>query len=566
MITNSERKFTFDVKTIGNGSLGGKAQGLVDIFDILVDKIPYEDFPGINIHIPSMTVLQTDIFDAFMENNNLYEIALSDLPDTEIALAFQQAELPFQVLGELRHFISKHRDPLAIRSSSLLEDTIYEPFAGVYATKMIPNNQLDPTSRFRKLSEAIKYVYASTFFRAAKTYIQATRHKITDEKMAVIIQDEVGKKFGNRFYPELSGVARSYNFYPMGKAKNEDGIIHLALGLGKTIVDDGISWSYSPAHPKVLPPNRSVKELLKNSQNKFWAINMGEQLEYNPIAETEYLIQKSITAAELDGTLTNLVSTYDTQSDRLVIGTSRPGPRVLTFAPLLQLKKTPVNALVKTILTICENALEGPVEIEFAMSFDPVQFGFLQVRRMVVFDDNVDLDSEDLTGENVLLSSTNVLGNGLNKTIQDIVFIKQDKFETKHTHSMALELTELNKKLMESDRPYLLIVLGRLGTTDPWLGIPINFADISGATMIVESTRDTFQVELSQGSHYFHNLTSLGIGYFSLTLRNGQNIDWNWLDQQEILEETEFFRHAHLNLPLTVIIDGRKGKGVIYKS
>lgn len=566
MNTNSENNFEFEVKTIGDGSLGGKAQGLVDIFDILVNKIPYDDFPGINIHIPAMTVLKTDIFDAFMENNDLYDLALSDSPDAQIALAFQQAQLPFQALGELREFIAKHRYPLAVRSSSLLEDTIYEPFAGVYATKMIPNNQLDPTSRFRKLAEAIKYVYASTFFNSAKTYIQATRHKITEEKMAVIIQDEVGKRFGNRFYPELSGVARSYNFYPMGRSKNEDGIIHLALGLGKTIVDDGISWSYSPSHPKVLPPNRSVKELLKNSQNRFWAINMGEQLEYNPIAETEYLIQKSITAAELDGTLDHLVSTYDTQSDRLTIGTGKAGPRILTFAPLLVLEKIPITHLVQTILSICENALDGPVEIEFAMSFDPIQFGFLQVRRMVVFDDHVNLESEDLNGENVLLASTNVLGNGLNKSIQDIVYIKQDNFETKHTHSMALELSKINKKLLEKHTPYLLIVLGRLGTTDPWLGIPINFSDISGAQMIVEATRDTFQVELSQGTHYFHNLTSLGLGYFSLAQRNDERIDWNWLDQQELLEETEFFRHVHLNLPLTVVIDGRNGKGVIYKS
>jgi hypothetical protein len=352
----------------------------------------------------------------------------------------------------------------------------------------------------------------------------------------------------------------------MGKAKNEDGIVHLALGLGKTIVDDGISWSYSPAHPKVLPPNRSVKEMIKNSQNKFWAINMGEQLEYNPIAETEYLIQKSITSAEIDGSLSNLVSTYDSHADRLTIGAGSPGPRVLTFAPLLVLGKIPINRLIKRVMTVCESALEGPVEIEFAMSFDPHQFGFLQVRRMVVFEGNVDLKTEDLTGENVLLSSAHTLGNGSNKTIQDIVYVNQGKFETKHTHSMALELEKLNEKLVEIERPYLLIVLGRLGTTDPWLGIPIDFGEISGAKMIVELTREDFQVELSQGSHFFHNLTSFGVGYFSLMQGSGEHIDWAWLDQQEIIEETEYFRHVRPSLPLAIVIDGRIGKGVIYKS
>lgn len=558
--------FGLDLHTIGTGSLGGKAQGLVNINDVLESEFPFEEFPNIQVNIPSFTVLKTGIFDAFMAQNDLYEIAYSDASDDQIALAFQQADFPFEALGELRALINSQRMPMAIRSSSLLEDTIYEPFAGVYETKMIPNNQFDPNARFRKLVEAIKFVYASTFFEAAKSYIKATHHDIREEKMAVIIQEEVGKKHGNRFYPELSGVARSYNFYPIGRAKNEDGIVNLALGLGKTIVDGGISWRYSPAYPKVSPPNRSVEELMKFSQNKFWAINMGEPLEYNPIAETEYMVQKNITAAEIDGTLSNLVSTYDAYSQRLTMGMGNPGPRVLTFAPLLVLGKIPLNNLVKHLLSVCENALGGPVEIEFAMSFDPNYFGFLQVRRMVVFDDDVDLEAEELKGKNVLVSSEDVLGNGLNKEIVDVIFIKPDRFETKHTRAMSLELEKLNRKMVEKSSPYLLVVFGRLGTTDPWLGIPINFGDISGAKVVIEATREDFKVELSQGSHYFHNLTSLGIGYFTVSHSNDSLIDWDWLEGQEVVEETEFFRHVRLHLPLTVVIDGRKGKGVIYKS
>ena len=545
--------------------MGGKAAGLASIADHLSEKFPFDQFPDTKVGIPPMIVFQTGIFDAYMDQNKLWEIASSNAPDTQIALAFQKAELPFQALGELRSFISRQRKPLAIRSSSLLEDTIYQPFAGVYTTKMIPNNQGDENSRFRKLVEAIKLVYASTYFKNAKSYIQATNNKLQDEKMAIIIQEEVGKRHGNRFYPELSGVARSYNFYPMGRAKNEDGVVHLALGLGKTIVDGGVVWSYTPSYPKVSPPNRSVEELVKYSQTRFWTINMGEPLEYNPIAETEYMLEKSITAAEIDGTLNHLVSTYDPNAQRLSLGMSRMGPRVLTFAPLLVLEKIPVNQIISHVMRICEDAFEGPVEIEFAMSFNPNYFGFLQVRPMVVFDGGVDLNHETIQDENVLLSSTNVLGNGLIKEVKDIVYIKSEHFDIRHTRKMSAELAKLNKKLLSEKKPYLLIVFGRLGTTDPWLGIPINFGDVSGACIVVESTLENFKVELSQGSHYFHNLTSLGVGYFSIRDNQGE-IDWDWLNMQKIVEETEFFNHAELNIPLTAVIDGRQGKGAIYKS
>ncbi len=553
------------ITRIGTGSMGGKAAGLAAIADHLWGKFPFDQFASVKIGIPPMVVLQTGIFDVFMEQNNLQDVAFSDLPDSQIALAFQKAEFPFQALGELRSYIAKQRKPLAIRSSSLLEDALYQPFAGVYTTKMIPNNQVDENTRFRKLLEAIKLVYASTYFKHAKNYIQATNNTLQDEKMAIIIQEEVGKKRGNRFYPELSGVARSYNFYPMGRAKNEDGVVHLALGLGKTIVDGGIVWSYPPSYPKVSPPNRSVEELVKYSQTKFWALNMGEPLEYNPTAETEYMFEKNITAAELDNTLNNLVSTYDPHAKRLTIGMSKPGPRVLTFAPILILETIPANQIIKNVLKICEEALGGPVEIEFAMNFNPNYFGFLQVRPMTVFTDSIDLSQENLEDENIFLSSSNVLGNGLIKDVQDVIYIKPESFDIKHTRKMSMELADLNKKLLAENKPYLLIVFGRLGTTDSWLGIPINFGDVSGARIVVESTLEDFKVELSQGSHYFHNLTSLGVGYFSI-LDNQRDIDWKWLDQQKVLLETEFFRHAHLKVPLTTLIDGRHGKGIIYKS
>lgn len=550
---------------IGMGDYGGKAHGLANIHDVLLSKLDMDAYPGIQVELPTLTVICTDVFDAFMQRNQLYEVVFSDMPDDRIALAFQKADLPFDILGDLRALIAQVHTPLAIRSSSLLEDAVNEPFAGVYATKMTPNNQFDPDIRFRKLVEAIKFVYASTYFKSAKDYMKATGHKPKEEKMGVIIQEVVGNRHQFRFYPELSGVARSYNYYPMGKAKHEDGVVNLALGLGKTIVDGGISWIYSPTYPKVDPPYRSVEEMLKYTQTEFWAVNMGEPFEYNPIEETEYLLLEDIRSAENDETLRYLASTYNPQSGRLTIGISSSGPRVVTFAPLLVWKEMPVNQLIKDMLSICEETFEAPVEIEFAMTFNPHRFGFLQVRQMVVARDVVDIKEEELHNDKVLLASDTVCGNGVNNQIEDIVYVKPDTFETRHTRVIANELTQINSNLIEKGHPYLLIALGRLGTTDPWLGIPIRWGQISGARAIVETTQENIQVELSQGSHFFHNLTSLGIIIFSVSFNSPHQIDWEWLSQQEIKQDLQYVRHVKMRTPLSIKVDGRTGWGVIHK-
>jgi hypothetical protein len=550
---------------IGTGSLGGKAQGLAFIQEHLEKHYKSTDFPQIEFEIPTLVTICTDVFDTFMEQNDLYEIAYSDESDDRIAHAFQQAELPFEVLGYLRSLVSWHNTPLAVRSSSLLEDQLYLPFAGVYATKMTPNNQFSIDERFNKLVEAIKFVYASTFFKSAKDYIRATKHNLQDEKMAVTIQEVIGKQFGKRFYPELSGVARSYNFYPMGRAKPQDGIVSLALGMGKTVVDGGITWTYSPAYPKVDPPYRTVSEMLKNSQTEFWAVNMGDPPDYDPINETEYMLLENLTAAEADQSLRYVASTYNPYSDRLVLGTSSAGARVITFAPLLVLKELPLNKLLVNMLEICEEALDGPVEIEFAMTFDPHRFGFLQVRPMAVFSDEVEIHEEELHGEGVLAASNVVLGNGVLNDIQDIVYVKRENFTFKNSRDIALELAKINRMLVSEGCPYLLVVYGRLGTTDPWLGIPVNWGQVSGARVIVEATPENVSVELSQGSHFFHNINSLGIRYFSIPPKGAFSIDWEWLDKQEIISETQFLRHARLPAPLLIRVDGRHSRGVIYK-
>lgn len=556
---------TSQLYTIGSGSMGGKAQGLASIRQILISEIDPDEFPGITIAIPQLVVLCTDVFDAFMRQNDLYQIAYSDLPDDRIAHAFQNSDLPFEVLGELRTLINQVHTPLAIRSSSLLEDAKHMPFAGVYATKMIPNRDYEPDIRFRQLVEAIKFVYASTFSKGAKDYCAGINQNIENEKMGVIIQKIVGNRYHKHFYPELSGVARSYNYYPIKPAMPQDGVVNLALGLGKTIVDGSMSWTYSPAYPKVDPPFGSVKELLNGTQTEYWSVNMGDMLEYDPIKETEYLLRDNIVTADRDGSLSYLASTYNPQSGRLTPGIGSRGPRALTFSPLLRLDELPFNQVLLKLLSICESALKTPVEIEFAMTFNPHQFGFLQVRTMVVPVDEVHVMDDELTGENLFLASETVYGNGVNDSIKDIVYIKPESFELRHARSVVKELERYNKDLLEGGHPYLLIVFGRLGTTDPWLGIPAKWGQVSGAKVIVEATKENIKVELSQGSHFFHNIINLNILYFSIPYSSPYQVDWEYLDQQEIVEETRFVRHVRLQNPLRVRVDGRTSKGVIYK-
>ena len=556
----------FPVSRIGRGSLGGKAQGLVLLREALQSGLKSFDFSGVAVEIPVLTVICTDVFSAFIELNHLDVEALSCLPDERIAQAFQKADLPFEILGDLRALIDQAHFPLAIRSSSLLEDSVNQPFAGIYATKMVPNSQYDPDVRFRQLVQGIKLVYASTYFKFARDYRKSIGLSQENEKMAVIIQEMVGKRFSDNFYPELSGVARSYNYYPMPPAKAEDGVVNLALGLGKIIVDGGISWTYSPALPNVDPPFGSVKNLLKGTQTKFWVVNMGEPPEYDPTRETEYMRLESLTVAEKDGSLNYLASTYDQQSDRLSIGTGYKGPRALTFAPLLVLKELPLNDLVIAALSICEKILDAPVEIEFAMTFNPHRFAFLQVRKTAVLTGEVTIHEQELNDENLLVASQNVLGNGVVDTIRDVVYCKPDVFDLKYTPEIVPELKRVNERLLSAGLPYLLIALGRLGTSDPWLGIPIQWGQVCGAKAIIEAAQENVKVELSQGSHYFHNIINLGVKYFLLPYKSQYKINWDWLNQQETIEETRFIRHVRLAEPLLIKVDGRKSMGVIYKS
>jgi hypothetical protein len=553
---------------IGDGALGGKASGLLRVREEILSKLGPDEFPYIEVSVPTATVLTTDLFDRFIERNALEDIANSDLPDDRIAHAFQLAELPAEHVGDLRGLISSVHTPLAVRSSSLLEDDLNHPFAGVYGTKMIPNNEIEEDTRFTRLDEAIKFVYATTFFAESKAYLASIGRPAGEEKMAVIIQEVVGQLTGARFYPCVSGVARSHNYYPTGHGKPEDGVVTLALGLGKTIVDGGLSWSYSPAYPKAPPPFNDVGELLKYTQTLFWAVHMGDPPPHDPIRETEYLVQPGLVEAEADGGLRYLVSTYDPGSDRLNPGLDTHGPRALTFAPLLGSRLLPFNDLLKRLLEQSEDALGTPVEIEFAINLDrkdalPARVGFLQVRPMMVGGEKVDVSHEDLLTDDVLLASETVLGNGKRTDLEDVVFIRPDAFKPAETPAMAKELEDINRGLVADGRRYLLVGFGRWGTSDPWLGIPVAWGQISGARVIVEATLPDVQPDLSQGSHFFHNLLSFHVLYISVEHYGPHRIDWEWLGRQSAVQSTDHLTHVRLPEPLEIRVDGVSGRGVI---
>ena len=563
---SSDETFTY----IGKGDQGGKAAGLASIKNTIASHFQEGRFGDIRVTIPRMTVLLTGIFEDFLLDNELKLEALGTMEDEQIARHFQKAELPAYVVGDLFSLIASAREPLAVRSSSLLEDALHQPLAGVYETKMIPNNQPGTEVRFRKLVEAIKFVYASTYFRAARNYFRAMGRDNGEERMAVIIQEVVGCRFGQRYYPTVSGVARSYNFYPIGGARPEEGFVSLALGLGKTIVDGGKVWSYSPSRPQAPPPYGSAQEILKNSQTDFWAVSMTAHREYDPNRETEYLEHADLRQAGSDGTLRYVCSTYDPASDRLIMGESGPGARLVDFSPILKGKTIPLNDLITRLLEISEQNLESSVEIEFALSFDPdrgreSRFGFLQVRPMVISLDGAEVDLAQLVQDRVLLISRRTMGNGVLEGLRHVVYVKPENFDSASTLDIARELERINDSLLQQGTSYILIGFGRWGSSDPWLGTPVNWSQISAARVIVETTLPEMNPDLSQGSHFFHNITNLGILYFSVQESHGDRIDWEWLSRQSVKDESTHVRHVVSETDLKAMADGRQGEGVILR-
>jgi Pyruvate phosphate dikinase, AMP/ATP-binding domain len=511
-------------------------------------------------------VLGTDIFDLFLDDNDLRDFALEVKDDVELYRRFQDARLPDDVVQDLEAYLTHTGYPLAVRSSSLLEDSPYLPFAGIYETLMLPNNE-QLQVRLERLLAAIKHVFASTFSEHAKAYLEATPFRLEEEKMAVILQKIVGTTHGDRFYPDFSGVVRSHNFYPTGPMSSEDGIAAVALGLGRTVVEGSAYLSFSPRYPRHSLA-ASVEDMLNNSQHRFYALRLGAGDDRHP----EMAVQRfDLQTAEEDGTLAAVASTYSAENNAIYDGLSRAGPRVVSFSPILKHDLFPLARLLRLLTKLGSWGTSSDVEIEFAVNLsvpdgEPKEFGFLQMRPQAQADEMVDVDLSELEPDRILCSSESVLGSGKIHNLKDLVVVDYERFDRSRSQDAAQEVGRLNAKLVQDGTPYLLVGVGRWGSTDPWLGIPVTWDQIAGARVIVESGFRDFRVKPSQGTHFFHNLTSCNVGYFTVNPEAGDGlVDWSWLALQPSLQEGSFVRHIRLPEPVTVIMNGKKQEGVILK-
>ncbi len=566
---------------IGSGSLGGKARGLAFVRHLLRKSRLTRRFPGVRISVPPAVVLATDVFDQFLAENNLLEFALRCEDDAEIQRKFLAAPLSASLTEDLKLFLAEVSHPLAVRSSSLLEDSQYQPFTGVYETFMLGNRQANPqgnpkvnqNARLTALGEAIRRVYASMFSRHAKAYVRATPYRLEEEKMAVILQQVVGTPHGQRFYPDFSGVVRSRNFYPVPPMAFEDGIAAVALGLGRAVVDGGKCLTFCPRYPRNLVQFSSVEDILANSQTEFWALELDGASEGRPGHWHEKRF--GLREAESDGTLEPLASTYSRDNHAVYDGVSRPGARVVTFAPMLKHGTFPLAEILDVLVRAGEDALGNPVEIEFAVRLPQqgaqattqvAEFGFLQIRPLTLSRNTEDLALDDAQPERLICQSGKVLGNGRIDNLHDAVVVDSQRFERSRSQEVAKAVAQFNRLLNEENRPYLLIGVGRWGSTEPWLGIPVEWDEISGARVIVEAGFRDFRVTPSQGSHFFQNLTAFQVGYFTVNPDAGEgSVDWQWLTEQPAVEEQGCVRRLQFAEPIRVVMNSRTSQGVIFK-
>jgi hypothetical protein len=562
----SQHTFEFDrtFTRFGGGSLGGKGRGLAFLSMLLHQSNIQRKFSKLKIQVPDTLVIGTDEFDRFLNDNNLQEVLGQNPEDDDIRNIFMKEDVSSELKLALTKYLEHIDCPLAIRSSSLLEDSQNQPFAGIYATYILPNNCPDKELRLEQLCQAIKLVYASVFCKAAKAYIQTTVHMAEEEKMAVVIQKLAGNHHGDRFYPLFSGVAQSYNFYPVAPLKREDGMVSVALGLGQIVVEGEKVLSFSPKHPGVIPGFGTPEDTLKNTQHRFYSLNMLEACYDLSINENVTLLSEDIPGAEKDGTLDYLASTYDANDNRLRDGIGTSGPRAITFAGVLKYRMLPLVDIINELLELGEKGMGRPVEIEFACSLEvgesPV-FHILQIRPLVTLKEHKEVHVTNEEIEGAFIYTNKALGNGILKHIYDIAYVPPDLFDAGKTREIAKEIGEINKEL--DGAPYILIGPGRWGTRDRWLGIPVEWDQISSASTMVEVSLEDFRIDPSHGTHFFHNITSLGIMYFTVPLGKSAHIDWNWLQNTKPFSEKEHVKHIRLGEPLLVKVDGRSGKGII---
>jgi CheY-like chemotaxis protein len=555
---------------IGGGSLGGKARGL-GFANSLINAYELESrFENVRIAVPPSVVLGSDVYDQFLEENGLLDFAIRSEDDEEITRRFLEARLPDLYTEALNAFLYTMREPLSIRSSGLLEDSQFMPFAGVYSTFMIPNNNHDQEVRLDDLEEAIKRVYASTFYQHVKRYIKTTPYRLEEEKMAVIVQELVGVTHENRYYPDFSGVGRSHNFYPIKPMKASDGIASVALGLGKTVVEGGATVRFCPRFPKHIVHFSGVDEVLKYSQKEFFALDLPDP-EIAPVpGRSMALTSYELGTAEEDGVLYYVGSTYSLQNHTIYDGVSRPGPRVVTFAPILKNRIFPLPQILEQLMELCSQGMNCPVEIEFAArtsvpAGSPAEFFLLQMRPMVIEQEFERLSILDTHPDDLICRSDIVMGNGSITNLKDVVVVDHDRFERSRSLDVAAEIRAFNTDLVRENAPYLLIGVGRWGSADPWLGIPVRWEDINGARVIVEAGLKDIKVAPSQGTHFFQNITSSKIGYITISEKNGNFVDWEWLAGQRALREAKFARHLRFDEPITVFMDGHRRNAVILK-
>lgn len=547
---------------IGDGSLGGKGRGLAFIDNMVKRHAEFEEFENASVVIPKTVVLCTDIFDEFMDMNQLYQVALSDADDETILRAFLRAKLPDRLVEDFFAFFDVVKSPIAIRSSSLLEDSHYQPFAGIYSTYMIPY-LTDKYEMLRMLSDSIKGVYASVYYKDSKAYMQATSNVIDQEKMAVILQEVVGTQYGDRFYPSISGVARSINYYPINDELAEEGTVSLALGLGKYIVDGGLTLRVCPYHPDKVLQTSEMEMALRETQTRFYALDLKNLGQNFSLDDGFNLLKLPVKEAENDGALTYIASTYDPYDMVIRDGIYPGGRKVITFANILQHDVFPLARILQLAQKYGQGEMRRPVEIEFAVNLDAKEkkgvFYLLQIRPMVDMKADLNEDLNTIPEDQLLLKSVNSLGQGIMDDIQDVIYVKTDGYSASNNQLIAYDIEKLNKRFLDEGKHYILVGPGRWGSSDTWLGIPVKWPNISAARVIVEAGLTNYRVDPSQGTHFFQNLTSFGVGYFTINAYMNDGLyNQELLNSMPAVEETKFLRWVHFDKPLTVKMNGKR--------
>ncbi|MDD2323149.1 MAG: PEP/pyruvate-binding domain-containing protein, partial [Bacteroidales bacterium] len=556
-----------NIISLAEGSLGGKGRGLAFV-NTLIHNLDFSQYiPDINIRTPKTAIIGIEEFEIFLNRNEVIESVLHEKDYNKVKQIFLDGNLSKNLIKKLKVIIKKINKPLAVRSSGLFEDSMMQPFAGIFETYYIPNNHPDQNVRLQQLMDAVKLVYASVFSDVARQYVEAVNYKIEQERMAVVIQELVGNRFGNVFYPHISGVAQSYNYYPVAHMKPEEGFGIIALGLGKYVVEGEKCYRFSPRYPD--SEISSQKDQFKNSQTEFFALDLKNPDIHLLDGDTAGLVRLGIDEAERHGSLKHLASVYDTISNRIIPGLRHPGARVVNFANILKYNYIPLAKTIEVVLDVVEEALGTPVEIEFAVDLNKdsdykSSFYLLQIKPLIGSNTDYEFNPDEIDKEKTLLFAEKAMGNGVIENITDVIYVALDRFDKSATPEMAEEMNKLNEQMIAAGRQYLLIGPGRWGTRDRYIGIPVKWPNISNAKVIVETSLEGYPLDASSGSHFFHNVTSMQVGYFSIQQEVGGNyIKWDVLNNQKPITKTKYFNHIQFKNPLKIKMDGKRRVAVI---